>query len=120
MSRADTTGTKRQPITADMKIDCLLFRYSITCGICHCDIAPGHEIEWDHTHALVHGGQHVFTNLRPVHAECHKQKTKADVQANAKVKRILGETCNGPTKKIQSRGFDKTKTKKMDGSVVAR
>lgn len=84
--------TKREPITWQMKQDALLFRYAIKCGICGCDIHPGQEIEWDHIHALCHDGPHVFTNLRPVHADpCHKRKTKADVQAKAKVARILAD-----------------------------
>lgn len=97
---------QREAITWPMKIDCLLFRYNITCGICGGDIKPGQEIEWDHVHALVHGGPHIFTNLRPVHYDpCHKRKSAQDVKANAKVKRLRGETCNGPTKKIPSRPF---------------
>jgi len=113
-------NTKRTAITPDMKIDCLLYRYAVTCAVCGKDIQPGHEIEWDHVHALVHGGPHIFSNLRPLHAECHKAKTARDIAANAKGKRLRGETCNGPKKKIQSRGFDKTKTRKFNGEVVAR
>jgi 5-methylcytosine-specific restriction endonuclease McrA len=99
------TGTPRQTITADMKIDCLLYRYAVTCAICGKDLRPGDVIEWDHVAALVHGGQHVFSNLRPLHEDCHKAKTARDVAANAKVKRLLGETCNGPKKKIPARDF---------------
>lgn len=105
------TGTPRQAITADMKIDCLLFRYAVTCAICGKEIRPGDEIEWDHVHALVHSGQHVFSNLRPLHADCHKAKTARDVAANAKVKRILGLTCNGPKAKIPARPFAKGQRK---------
>jgi hypothetical protein len=104
-----------------MKQDAFLYRYAIICGICGGDIHPGQEVEWDHVHSLVMGGSHVFTNLRPVHADpCHKRKSALDVKANAKVKRLRGLTCNGPKKKIQSRGFDKTKTRKFSGEVVAR
>lgn len=60
--------------------------------------------------------------------ECANKKTNgtkatsygSDTHARAKIKRIRGETCNGPTKKIQSRGFDKTKTRRFDGKVIAR
>ena len=38
---------------------------------------------------------------------CHALKTKRDVAAIAKVKRIRGETCNGPKRPIRSRGFPK-------------
>ncbi len=99
--------TKRQAITPAMKIDCLLAMSWYMCSICGDWILPGQKIEWDHIHALVHGGKHHHTNLRPLHAGCHKIKTKADIQANAKVKRILGLTCNKPKKKIPSRPWPK-------------
>lgn len=50
---------------------------------------------------------------------CAKEKTRRDVKAIAKVKRLQ----RGPRKAkraIRSRGFDKTKTKKMNGEVVRR
>ncbi len=81
--------TKRKAITEKMKIDCLLFRNNIVCWICGDMLYPGQPVEWDHIHALVHGGDHTYLNLRPLHPDCHKPKTKADVQANAKVKRII-------------------------------
>ncbi len=83
--------TKRKAITPAMKIQCLLYRAEVKCSICGHDIYPDEEIEWDHIHALVHSGPHEYQNLRPVHAECHKEKTKADIQANAKIKRILAD-----------------------------
>jgi len=83
--------TTRPDITMAMKIDCLLYRYAVTCAICGKDIKPGQAIEWDHVHALVHGGPHVFSNLRPLHAQCHKPKTAQDVSANAKVKRLAAK-----------------------------
>lgn len=100
--------TKRQAITPAMKIDCLFFRSKITCAICDGTIwPPRDEIEWDHVQALIHGGPHDFTNIRPLHAECHKLKTAKDIKANAKVKRLRGETKTGPKKKIPSRPWPK-------------
>lgn len=56
---------------------------------------------------------------------CHKIKTRADKKRIAKAERQAGRKGqvarrkkNGP--QMKSRGFDKTKTKRMDGSVVAR
>ncbi len=84
--------TKRKAITPAMKIDAILWRFKVYCSWCDEQIHVGHPIEWDHVHALVHGGEHCFTNLRPIHADpCHKEKTKADIQANAKVKRIIAD-----------------------------
>ncbi len=57
--------------------------------------------------------------------ECHKAKTKGDVKRIAKAKRQSGETGqrarrekNGP--RLKSRGFDRTHSRKFDGSVVKR
>ncbi len=111
---------KRQAITDKMKLECLLYRCTVKCGICGDELYPNDEIEWYHIQALVHSGAHVFTNIRPVHAECHKEKTARDVAANAKVKRLRGETCNAPKRPIQSKGFDKTRTRKFTGEVVRR
>ena len=112
--------TKRQAITERMKIDCLLIRGTHTCGICGTKLFWGDALEWDHVQAIVHEGEHSAWDIRPVHPACHKEKTKRDVAANAKVKRLRGETCQGPKKKIQSPGFDKTKTRKFNGQVIAR
>jgi len=59
--------TKRQAITPQMKIDAILWRYEIGCAWCGEQIHVGHPIEWDHAQALIHGGEHCFTNLRPIH-----------------------------------------------------
>src|SRR5690348_17156987 len=111
---------KRQPITERMKIDALLDMYGIYCIECDGLICPGQPIQWDHRHALVHGGPHDYRNIRPVHVECHKKKTARDIKANAKVKRLRGETCNAPSKPIQSRGFSKRFRKRLNGVVVTR
>ena len=81
--------TKRKAITERMKIDCLLFRANIKCSICGDFLYPGQAIDWDHIHALVHGGDHTYLNLRPLHPDCHKPKTARDIRDNAKIKRIL-------------------------------
>lgn len=100
--------TKRKAITPAMKIDALLWRFPIVCSWCDEQIHVGHPIEWDHIHALVHGGDHDFTNIRPIHANpCHKEKTASDIAAKAKGDRILGLTCTGPKRKIPSRPFSK-------------
>lgn len=50
---------------------------------------------------------------------CHKIKTLRDVKNIAKVKRL--QRGRKPTKRpIKSRGFDKTRSRKMDGTVVKR
>ncbi len=103
---------KRKAITPAMKIKALFGRYEIECGICDCYISVYDEVEWDHIHALVHRGPHHWTNIRPVHKACHKQKTKRDIAANAKVKRILADKpsrrpMKSSGRKMQSRPFQK-------------
>lgn len=43
--------------------------------------------------------------------DCAQIKTNAESKDRAKIKRLRGETCNGPKKKIQSRPFPKGKRK---------
>lgn len=115
-----------KPVTRKLAVDCLLDRVIRQFGtplLSPADgqpLLPGEAIQFDHIHADVFGGAHIYQNLRPIHAQAHKKKTKADIQAKAKGDRILGLTKTGPKKKIASRGFDKTKTRKFDGNVIAR
>ncbi len=124
--------TKRKAITAQMKLDALLFRlatfegftiqykslrewYSdsavagvyLKCNICGEPIALGIPIHWDHIHAISMGGEHSFRNLRPTHPACNQAKGVKEHRAKAKVDRILGLTCSGPKRKIPSRPFPK-------------
>jgi len=103
-----------KPVSRKMAVDCLIHRLringDINCAICGGPLYALDAIQFDHIHADVHGGAHDYMNLRPLHAECHKTKTKSDVQAKAKGDRILGLTCNGPKRKIPSRPFPKRAT----------
>ena len=78
--------TKRGYLSRRGKIDVFVEQ----CG--ECAICGGkmdfRDCEYDHIQALIHGGDNAPDNWRAVHPACHKKKTKADVQANAKVKRI--------------------------------
>jgi hypothetical protein len=49
-------------------------------------------------------------------------KTPADAKVHAKVRRLLArqDGTRRPRQPIKSRGFDKSKTKKFNGEVVAR
>ncbi len=101
-------GSVTKPISRKMAVDCLLYRFLIPCGICGKILSPGDRVEFDHIHSDVMDGPHEYKNLRPVHyAPCHQKKTGRDIAANAKVKRILGLTCNKPKKKIPSRPWPK-------------
>lgn len=113
-----------KPISRKMAVDCLLHCWgpSFPCAICGEPLLPGQAIQFDHIHADVFDGPHEYQNLRPVHYDpCHKSKTKADIQANAKVKRILADK---PSKRpmqnsgrtIPSRPFSKPK-RRLSGST---
>jgi hypothetical protein len=87
----------------------------------------------DHEHALSTGGGHTFANCRATHKQCNFQKAyDQDMKQAAKSRRLRG--LSGQLKrrkarggsmiksaaKIQSRGFDRSKTKGFDGKVRDR
>ncbi len=98
-----------KPVTRRMAVDCLLHRFNeecfaaLHCAVCRDPIVPGEAIQFDHIHSDVMGGPHEYQNLRPIHRECHKPKTKRDTQAHYKVKRIRGETKQKPKRKWPTR-----------------
>lgn len=94
---------KRQRPSRTTERNMFLFRYEVTCAVCRERILPGQPIEIDHIQALCHEGDNEFKNLRPLHVACHKAKTAKDVKANAKVKRLRGETGGGIKKAIPKR-----------------
>lgn len=62
-------------------------------------------------------------NLRLRCSKCHGKKTAAESGDRAHMKRAKSKdegTFAKPKRQIQSRGFDKSRRKKMDGSVVPR
>ena len=83
------------------------------------------------THGLIEEHSVVFawTGARADQLMCvahHKEKTKRDIKAIAKTRRILYKKTQFDKRKkaggtrIKSRGFDKTRSKKMDGSVARK
>ena len=107
-----------KPVTRKMAVDCLLDRIIMQFGTPLIaastgeELLPGMDIEFDHVHADVHGGPHDYKNLRPLPKKTHRAKTTRDIQANAKVKRILNpKPSKRPMKssgrKMQSRPFPK-------------
>ena len=95
-----------------------------------CDCGCGEKLQPmtegvidEHRVALALGGTNDLTNRHLFRKPCARRKTdQKDTPAIAKVKRIEARL-NGtrrPRKPIPSPGFDKTMTKKFDGSVVRR
>ena len=99
-------------------------RIYIACnGRCSC----GAKVEMagtviDHRIPLFMGGADDDSNLRFLCATCDRVKTSGDLKGCAKVRRIIAreDGSRRPRKAIASRGFDKTKTKKLNGEVVSR
>lgn len=94
-------------------------------GICYLSgVKIGPDDEWDIEHVipLALGGTNDPENLRPALKDPHKVKTKSDVRSISKAKRIEKKS-NPVTRKpsrMQSRGFDKTKTRTFKGIVKDR
>lgn len=85
---------------------------------CGCKLCPGF-IEFDHIQALIHGGDNEPDNWRAICTNCHKAKTRRDVQARSHCDRIAigGRQRKGPPMP----GSRLSKFKKlMSGQVVLR
>ena len=100
----------------------------IRCMVCDACIYPGGPTIREHMHALGLGGKDVPKNWRLVHKTCAKRKTfgtkatsaGSDTQLMAKHRRLTGQNKPKRVREIRSRGFDKKKTKRLDGTVVPR
>lgn len=80
--------------------------------------------EYDHHVPLALDGSNDLENMRGLcDVPCHDVKTRADLKAIAKAKRIarkLAGTWRPERQKIKSRGFSKTLRHKLDGTTVPR
>lgn len=92
-------------------------------------------LHWDHNilHESNHEDRDKYWNLTPMLIKDHREKTKTDAAIVAKSRRIRNKwpfyEVSATTgwkpqaqakRKLRSRGFDKTKRRKMDGTVVKR
>jgi hypothetical protein len=95
-------------------------------GVCHISgrkIRAGEKWEADHVIAVINGGENRESNLAPALLDKHKAKTAADVRQKADVARKRQKHLGIKTesgRKLQSRGFDKTRRKKLNGTVEVR
>jgi 5-methylcytosine-specific restriction endonuclease McrA len=87
-------------------------RYHGTCQHCLRKLYPGDKWQCDHTIALVNGGAHRESNLRPLCHWCHAEKTKQDV----------AEKSASYRKRKRNTGIRKprsiTRWRRFDGSIV--
>jgi hypothetical protein len=76
----------------------------------------------DHIIALGNGGENRERNLAPALRDKHREKTKDDVAIKSKIARVRAKHLgiNRSSGKLQSRGFDKTLSKKFNGAVEKR
>lgn len=91
------------------------------CRYPECAIAKGLEV--DHIVCLELGGKDSDENLQLLCYAHHKQKTALDVKMIAKARRLRKDRIEAPTRpksQIKSRGFDKTRSRRMNGKVVPR
>ena len=63
-------------------------RFGGVCQETGRKIAAGEAWDCDHTIALINGGEHRESNLRPVLRAAHRAKTKDDVAMKAKTARV--------------------------------
>lgn len=117
-------ATPRKAMTDRRKRE-VLADYGLFCDVCHASLTT--RVEYDHRIQLWLGGLEARENLHPLCIPCHKLKTAVDAKVRGKIKRILRREEEGPKpSKMKSRpmgksqGFDKTRKRRMDGSVVKR
>lgn len=110
----------REPLTR-WEFATLFLQQQGKCAKCSTKLEKGNTID-EHLQPLDHLGTNDLSNRALYCKPCAKAKTKVDLAASWKGKRIRGETGNGPKRKIpapakfnwpkrklQSRGFQKVK-----------
>jgi len=92
------------------------------CYLSGRPIRPGEKWELEHVKGLAVGGENREANLAPALVAPHRAKTTRERMAQPKsdsiAKKHLG--IDRPKGRIRSRGFDKTKTRRFDGTVAPR
>ena len=112
-TREEVTATKRRPMTLARKkrVHAL---YNCKCGICGEPVPLTGKglVVYDHRVPVWMGGaDDDGPNLQCLCKPCDEVKTPNDQARIAKVKRLRGDTCTGPKRPIQSKGFQKPTTK---------
>ncbi|WP_420003226.1 HNH endonuclease [Arenibacterium sp. LLYu02] len=95
-------------------------------GVCGCGCGvrlgmAGELIEFDHTQALINGGENRESNLRALRKPCHRVKTSEDVAQKATEARKRNKHLGLHQPKGTIPGSKGTRWKrKVDGTVVPR
>jgi 5-methylcytosine-specific restriction endonuclease McrA len=121
---------KRRSFTARQR-NMVANRQQWLCNVCKCDLWKI-AFEIDHIQRRDALGKHEPDNWQALCVPCHAEKTRTDNWEAKKGARIRGEKGQRARRakrggssiksasKLQSRGFDRTKTKGFDGKVRDR
>lgn len=121
------TPEKRRGFTP-RDVAAVFIEYEARCAACREKVRVG-EYQIDHIQRLDALGSHELSNWQLLCTACHAAKTKVDNREAKKGARIRGEKGQqrrrrekGPSLRsagqIASRGFDKRRRRKLDGTVV--
>lgn len=117
---SEVTATPRKSMTPKRRAEAFLASNGC-CAKCAAKLTGAYEV--DHRVSLWMGGADELHNLECLCVPCHANKTHGhDAPARAKTKRLIARA-NGTRrerKPIQSKGFDRTKTRGFDGKVRDR
>ena len=115
--REDVLPIARKPLTK-LQFAQLAVEQNGKCANCGSKLKfEPHQIRDEHVVSLFGGGTNDLSNRQLWCNECVKPKNAEDAARHAKIKRLRGETKNGPKKKIQSRGFNTRYRRKLNGTV---
>lgn len=113
-------ATDDTPIPPRVRVRVFL-KFDGMCQECGTKI---HGKRWicDHTVAIINGGPNRETNLRPIHEQCDKHKTRRDVALKSKIYHKRAKRLGIKTKKYRPIPGSRASgwKRKMDGSWEKR
>jgi 5-methylcytosine-specific restriction endonuclease McrA len=123
MTRANSTALRRAVFNFwKRRHPIIASRWVMYCHICDHMIEPMLDT-WEAEHVVPHalGGSDDPENVRPCCVPCHRAKTRNDVTAIAKGKRVADRLYGIKRSRTPMAGGKRSKWKKrMDGTVVPR
>lgn len=109
MTRPDVQPVKRKPLSK-LEFARLAVEQNGKCAKCGAKLKfEPHQIRDEHLVSLCGGGGNELSNRALWCVPCTKPKDAEDAKRHVKIKRLRGETKNGPKKEITGRGFQKPK-----------
>jgi 5-methylcytosine-specific restriction endonuclease McrA len=119
MKREKVSATKRGRMTIKRREEVWL-RYNKCCAHCLSKIPMESPTTIDHILPLELGGQDFLDNLQPLCPPCDKSKFRSDIERIAKMRRQEQMEKPRPSSRMKGRGFDKSRSRKFDGTIVNR